>query len=425
MSLLDPDDDKVRSELGEEAIWRLATALSGAMAPLDIASALANEGAAAAGASFSNMALLDGKTDRVRVIHNLSAGSAVADRWAEFDLRTSTPLCEAMITGLPVLQESLEEIAKRFPALLEDTVKTGLAATASFPLLASSGVALGAVGFGWRDSQEFTADQLRRLDLIAKMAAQALERAVHYETEREDALARERADAQLIQDAFLPRVLLKSTNLDVAAVYLPASDAALGGDWYDIFPVDGGTCLVVGDVAGHGIAAAAVMAQLRNAVRAYAVQDPSPARVLTQLNRMMCRLEPGQLATAIVAVWDEHNGTILRANAGHPPTLRCRIGEFGYLAPSPQGLLLGVDPDWEYQQEIKLLRPGTTMLFYTDGLVEWRGQGIDSGMSELLACVERLDDLSPQTVCDRVLEWRDRSAPRKDDVCVVAARLVT
>ena len=114
-------------------------------------------------------------------------------------------------------------------------------------------------------------------------------------------------------------------------MYLPASDAAMGGDWYDVFPVVGGTCLVIGDVAGHGVQSAAVMGELRNSVRAYAIEDPSPASVLTRLNTMMCQLEPGEYATAIVAVWDEERGTLLRSNAGHPPVLRCRRGEFVFL----------------------------------------------------------------------------------------------
>ncbi len=76
----------------------------------------------------------------------------------------------------------------------------------------------------------------------------------------------------------------------------------MGGDWYDVFPVTGGTCLVIGDVAGHGVQSAAVMGQLHNSARAYATEDPSPSSVLARLNRMMCRLEPGEYATATVAL---------------------------------------------------------------------------------------------------------------------------
>jgi serine phosphatase RsbU (regulator of sigma subunit) len=407
----------------DEGIWRLATALAGAASPPEVAAALAEQGSAAAGASFSNMAVLTTDTQRVRVVHGSVMDSAIAARWEEFDLSAPTPLCEAMVLRRPVLVESLAALERRYPDLVADTAAASIGATASYPLLSAAGLVLGAAGFGWPSAQEFGNDQVRHLDLVANLAAQALERAVLTQRERERASTRERADAQLLQDAFLPRSLPTTETLDVAAVYLPASDAAMGGDWYDVFPVDGGTCLVIGDVAGHGVQSAAVMGQLRNSVRAYATEDPSPASVLSRLNRMMCRLEPGVYATAIVAVWDEERGTLLRSNAGHPPVLRCRPGEFEFLTPPPGGRLLGVSPEWTYHEQPKVLRPGTTMLFYTDGLVERRGQELRDGMGALLSFVESLDDLSPQATCDQVLRWRRAQGRIEDDVCLLAARL--
>jgi serine phosphatase RsbU (regulator of sigma subunit) len=407
----------------DDGIWRLAAALVGAIAPHDVAAALAEEGAAVAGASFSNMAVKISGTNRVRAVHQSDMDPAMAARWEEFDLSESNPLCEAMQTGRPVLIDSIETLRARFPALVADTVAASLGATASLPLASADGATLGSVGFGWPTAQEFGPEQLRTLERIANLAARALARAVLAQYAQDVATSRERLDAQLLQDAFLPRQLPKTDTLDMAAVYLPASDAAMGGDWYDVFPVDGGTCIVIGDVAGHGLQSAAVMGQLRNTVRAYASEDPSPARVLTRLNRMMCRVEPGQQASAIVAVWDERRGTLLRSNAGHPPVLRCRAGEFGYLPPPAGGRILGVSEDWEYQEEYKVLRPGTTLLFYTDGLVERRGEDLALGMSALLGFVAELDDLAPQAVCHHVLQWRRQTGLLEDDVCVLATRL--
>jgi serine phosphatase RsbU (regulator of sigma subunit) len=384
---------------------------------------LAEQGAAAAGASFSNMAVLTVETGMVRVVHGSVMDSTIAARWEEFALSEPTSLCEAMVSRRAVLVASLEELGRRYPDLVIDTAAASIGATASYPLFSAAGLVLGAVGFGWPAAQGFGSDQVRTLDLVANLAAQALERAVLTQREHERASTRERADAQLLQDAFLPRSLPTTDTLDVAAVYLPASDAAMGGDWYDVFPVTGGTCLVIGDVVGHGVQSAAVMGQLRNTVRAYAVEDPSPAAVMTRLNRMMCRLQPGEYATAIVAVWDEERGTLLRCNAGHPPVLRCRPGEFEFLAPPPGGRLLGVSPDWVYQERPKVLRPGTTMLFYTDGLVERRGQELHDGMRAFKAFVEGLEDLSPQAICDQVPQWRRTQGRLEDDVCLLAARL--
>jgi serine phosphatase RsbU (regulator of sigma subunit) len=418
-----PEDAPVETPVDEEDIWRLATALSGAASPEDVAVALAEEGAAAAGASFSNMAMLEAETNQVSVVHGSVLNHRIASRWAEFHINDQTPLCEAMLSGRAVLLRSVEAVRERYPNLLAETLAASLSATASLPLQTPSGVCLGAIGFGWRRPQAFTPRQVRRLDLIAQMAAQSLDRALLYERERGQASAWERAEAHLLQEAFLPRVLPQTGTLGLAAAYLPARDAAMGGDWYDAFPVDGGLFLVIGDVAGHGLRSAAVMAQLRNAVRAFADEDPTPERVLTRLNRMLCRLEPGETATAIVAVWNAAAGTIVRSNAGHPPVLRCRVDKTDFLPPPAGRLMLGVDPDWVYVAETKVLRPGTTLLFYTDGLVETRDRGLEEGMEDLRTFAEGLPDLLPQALCDRVLEWRLGAARREDDMCLLAARL--
>jgi serine phosphatase RsbU (regulator of sigma subunit) len=418
-----PEDAPVETPVDEEDIWRLATALSGAVSKEDVALALAEEGAAAGGASFSNMAMLEAETNRVSVVHGSVLNHRIATRWAEFHINDQTPLCEAMLSGRAVLLGSAEAVRERYPNLLAETLAACLSATASLPLQTPSGVCLGAIGFGWRRPQAFTPRQVRRLDLIAQMAAQALDRALLYERERGQASAWERAEAHLLQEAFLPRVLPQTGSLGLAAAYLPARDAAMGGDWYDAFPVDGGLFLVIGDVAGHGLRSAAVMAQLRNAVRAFADEDPTPERVLTRLNRMLCRLEPDETATAIVAVWNAAAGTIVRSNAGHPPVLRCRVDKTDFLPRPASRLMLGVDPDWVYVAETKVLRPGTTLLFYTDGLVETRDRGLEEGMEDLRTFAEGLPDLLPQALCDRVLEWRLGAARREDDMCLLAARL--
>ena len=417
------EEDRLEPLVDEEDIWRLATALSAAVSPEDVAVALAEEGGSAAGASFANVAMLEAETNRVRVVHGSVLNRTIAARWAEFNVNDPTPLGEAIRSGHPVLLPSVEAIGQRYPNLLADTLAASLSATASLPLHAPDGACLGAIGFGWPRPQAFSPTQVRRLDLIAQMAAQALDRAMLYERERGQPSAEERAEAHLLQEAFLPRVLPQTGTLGLAAAYLPARDAAMGGDWYDAFPVEGGLCLVIGDVAGHGLRSAALMAQLRNAVRAFADEDPTPDRVLTRLNRMLCRLEPDETATAIVAVWNAASGTIVRSSAGHPPVLRCRVDETDFLPPAPDCLVLGVDPDWVYASQVKVLRPGTTLLFYTDGLVETRGRSIDEGMDDLRRFVESLPDLSPQALCDRVLEWRLGAARREDDMCLLAARL--
>src|ERR1700722_13019851 len=157
----------------EEGIWRLATALAAAASPTEVAAALAEQGAAAAGASFSNMAVLTPETGRVRVVHGSVMDPTIAARWEEFELSDPTPLCEAMMSRRAVLIESLAELVRRYPDMVVDTAAASIGATASYPLLSAAGLVLGAVGFGWPSPQEVGSQQVRHLDLVANLAAQA------------------------------------------------------------------------------------------------------------------------------------------------------------------------------------------------------------------------------------------------------------
>ena len=167
-------------------------------------------------------------------------------------------------------------------------------------------------------------------------------RDVTSQRERDRQWADERAQAVAIQRAFIPDELPEFPGLKVAAAYAPASGAHLGGDWFDCFLVDDSVVMIVGDVAGHGIHSAAVMGELRNAARAICARGSRRRQIVSRVNRMLCRLEPNELASMIVAVWDPLTGMLNRCTAGHPPLLRCRKGETDFLDSSP-GVLLGVD----------------------------------------------------------------------------------
>jgi GAF domain-containing protein len=148
------------------------------------------------------MAMLEAETNRVRVVHGSVLNPSIAARWAEFHVDDQTPLCDAIRSGLPVLLPSVETLGQRYPNLLADTLAASLSATASLPLHTPNGACLGAIGFGWPRPQAFGPTQVRRLDLIAQMAAQALDRAMLYERERGQPSADERAEAHLLQEAF-------------------------------------------------------------------------------------------------------------------------------------------------------------------------------------------------------------------------------
>ena len=222
-------------------------------------------------------------------------------------------------------------------------------------------------------------------------------------------------------------------HAEIVVRYLPASEAAaVGGDWYDAFlQEDGATMLVIGDVAGHDTAAAAAMGQLRSLLRGIATSsDATPAQVLSRLDRSMSLLRVGTLATALIArveqtVEERRRGvTRMRwANAGHlPPFVIDPHGEVTAVAGPRPEMLLGVDPDVHRTDGVTALDRGSTVLLYTDGLVERRDADLDTGLDRLRDALVDLADLPLQELCDRVVERLVDGRP-DDDVALVAIRL--
>jgi serine phosphatase RsbU (regulator of sigma subunit) len=222
-------------------------------------------------------------------------------------------------------------------------------------------------------------------------------------------------------------------HLQVAVRYVPAArEAQVGGDWYDVFQQpDGSTVLVIGDVVGHDTAAAAAMAQLRGILRGIAYDSSDgPAGVLARLDAAVAGLDLQALATVLVGRL-EHDPddalagrTRLRwASAGHlPPVLAGPDGERRVLEAHRPGLLLGVDPRTVRPEGEVWLEQGSTLLLYTDGLVERRDQVFDDGVQRLVAALAELRGLPVETMCDALL---DRLVPGRaeDDVALVAVRL--
>jgi serine phosphatase RsbU (regulator of sigma subunit) len=168
------DQTQIASFTDEEAVWRLARALASSLTPYDVAEAVAQEGGAAAGGSFANMAVLESQSGRVSVMHH----SALASGMETYDLTAQVPACDAIRSGLPVLLASVGEVGDRYPHLLAEIQAAGLSARASVPLRSANGTTLGAAGFGWPAPQSFSAAQLRRIDLIAQLTGLALERTI-------------------------------------------------------------------------------------------------------------------------------------------------------------------------------------------------------------------------------------------------------
>lgn len=230
---------------------------------------------------------------------------------------------------------------------------------------------------------------------------------------------RHRETAVTLQRSLLPQELEQPDDLRVAATYRPGGlDAAVGGDWYDVITLGAGrTALVIGDVMGRGVRAAAVMGQLRTAVRAYARLDLPPHEVLQLLDGLAAEIDANQIATCVYAVHDPNEGRLVYASAGHLPILvRDEDGSVRRAA-DPTGPPLGTG-GWVHSSGTIALPPGSTAVLYTDGLVERRGEDIDEGVAALERALSGATG-APQVVCDRLLRSLGVTAEHDDDVAVL------
>ena len=231
--------------------------------------------------------------------------------------------------------------------------------------------------------------------------------------------------AHTLQRSLLPSSLPQVPGAEVAVRYLPGAEGVdVGGDFYDVIPLPSGRIgLVVGDVMGRGIRAAAVMGQLRAAVRSYSLEGHSPAALLTRLDRLVGTLEEGLLVTALYAEWDPGRGMALCSLAGHlPPLLRLPGEEPSFVELDP-GVPLGVGVQSYVEVEVSL-PPGALLLAYTDGLVEGPDLPVEDGMQRLAAAVAGAVDA--MDACEFALaELRPRTATRRYDDDTALLALVT
>ncbi|MFF3618246.1 SpoIIE family protein phosphatase [Streptomyces sp. NPDC002467] len=230
---------------------------------------------------------------------------------------------------------------------------------------------------------------------------------------------RQREAAVTLQRSLLPQELEQPDDLRVAATYQPGgTEAAVGGDWYDVITLGAGrTALVIGDVMGRGVRAAAVMGQLRTAVRAYARLDLPPHEVLQLLDGLAAEIDASQIATCVYAVHDPNEGLLAYASAGHLPILVRDEDGTVRRAADPTGPPLGTG-GWLHTSGTIPLGPGSTAVLYTDGLVERRGEDIDEGVAALERALSGAQG-TPAVICDRLMRALGVDADHDDDVAVM------
>jgi anti-sigma regulatory factor (Ser/Thr protein kinase) len=286
----------------------------------------------------------------------------------------------------------------------------GIRSLLGVPLLIE-GRPLGVLHVGSLTPRIFTEGDRDLLQHAADRAALAIEHAQ---------LSERRRLAEALQRRLLPQKITGIPGVEIASRYMPAGES-LGGDWYDAFALaPGKIVLAVGDVVGHGLAAAATMAQLRTALRAYAIDGHTPAGVVERVNRMMWHIGPMGMTTLAYLVIDPVGESVEMVTAGHPPPLVVGPDGAAEYLPLTGGVALGATEVARYESRTHPLPLGSTVVLYTDGLVEERGLSIDDGLERLRALMAEGGE--PEALCDAVTARLVPEAPA-DDIALIVARL--
>ncbi len=308
--------------------------------------------------------------------------------------------------GRPVILDEVDHTKVVNPILLARGIRSLMGA----PLL-TDGRVVGVLHVGTLRPRSFTSQDVDLLQLAADRAALAVQAL----TTRLD-----RAAASALQRSLLPSALPSVAGIQMAARYVPGT-GNVGGDWYDVFVLPAGElCAVIGDVAGSGLKAAAIMGRIRSALRAYALETSDPADILSRLEGKLHYFEPDAMVTVLCAVFSPALDEVRVSSAGHLPPVLARPGSATEPADIAPDLLIGF-PDVRPRHVTTLdLPPGTVLCLYTDGLVERRDRPIDEGISKLCSAVTASD---PETGCAAVMAAMADYSPHSDDVALLMFRL--
>jgi serine phosphatase RsbU (regulator of sigma subunit) len=361
--------------------------------------------------------------DRLCFVESPTTDWASAMRHADLPLDTSNPLGESIANGVPLHFADRHQQNSRYPHL---DVSAQVGEARSFVPLVSRGAVLGTLALVWQTPRQLSAEDRLTIEALTSYTTQAVQRA---------ALLQERLDALVtLQSSLLPR-LPQPESLELAARYRPAASRdQVGGDWYDaVVMPSGATSLMIGDVVGHDIEAAAIMGQLRNMLRAIAwAVDDAPSRNVVRLDQAMEDLAVDGMASLVYARVEQSEAqerrgerTLRWTNAGHPPPLL--VGPDGsarLLEQGPADLMLGVLPTVDRADNRTTIDAESLLLLYTDGLVERRGEDLTIGLERLCKAAEANHDLAVEDFLDAVLT---ELVPERldDDVAMLAVRFRT
>ncbi|WP_412738003.1 PP2C family protein-serine/threonine phosphatase [Krasilnikovia sp. MM14-A1259] len=369
--------------------------------------------------------MLDELLDRVRDLLNAdTAAILLLDPHSQQLVATAAKGLEEEVrrgVRIPLGRGFAGRIARsRQPLLLTDVtandvinpilLERGIRSLLGVPIFLGGDV-VGVLHVGALSRREFSAEDVGLLQLAADRAAVAAQIRTR-KAEQTAALA--------LQRSLLPPTLPTLPGLSLAARYVPGHEFGIGGDWYDVFAHPSGWLgVVIGDVAGHGLAAAVVMGRVRSALRAYSLITHDPGEVLTMLDRKVRHFEAGSLTTALYAMISPDRETVLISSAGHLLPVLAVPGRRTALVDAPVDAPLGVGRTRRGRHTTTVaMPPGALLVCYTDGLVERRGEIIDVGVDALIDVV-RPDD--PESTCGSIMARLGRAQPT-DDIAILAIR---
>ncbi len=392
----------------------LTAALAVSLVPADVAVIVREHGIGTAGADAVAIHLVSEQGETLELEGASGLDTPDLEALARVPLDREDVIGTVFRRGRATFHPSLETLPPDDPVLAALAAE-GIVSAALFPLGATRRVH-GVLLLGWRTAQPLESDERAFAGTFASQCGQALDRAIRYESER--------TIAETLQRSVLPEELPDMRGVTFAARYLPgAAGVDVGGDWYDAFLLAGGQVgLVVGDVVGKGVRAAATMGQLRNALRAFASEHDDPGAVVGRLSRMVDSLPEAPFATLVYVVLDVAARRCRYAVAGHPPPLVIGADGQASFLEGGRSLPLGVDGDAPVVVADAVLDPGSTVVLYTDGLVERRDATLDEGLETIRTAASSLD-AGPDTVVDHILRGAFDGADRDDDVAVLVARL--
>jgi phosphoserine phosphatase RsbU/P len=305
----------------------------------------------------------------------------------------------------PVVLDRVDHTTVLNPILWTKGIKSMM----GVPMVAA-GRMIGVLHAGSLMPRQFTGDDVELLQLAADRAAAAVQSM---------SAQSDRAAAEALQRSLVPSALPAVAGTEMAARYVPGA-GAVGGDWYDVFTLPSGQLgVVMGDVAGSGLAAAVIMGRMRSALRAYALETLDPAEVIGRLDRKMRHFEPDAIATVSYAVIEPALDRMHVCLAGHFPPVMARPGQPAELTRIAKGLLIGVAPGTQREVTTVPIPVGALLCFFTDGLIERPGHSIDDGLDRLRRAVVAKP---PEAACAAVMGALVGSESVRDDVALLMIR---